>query len=350
MRLGEHGSVAQRVCVLLALAVLGAGCVEVGAPLAAAPVKARELWLSTYAPAEYHLTRVLYQYADDVEKATGGRIRIKVFPGETLTRSGQTYDGVAKGIADMGLTHLAYNPGRFPLMEVVDLPLPGVRDSTHASLAAWKVYQEFRPKELSDIKLLGLISLAGGSFFTVSPVVRLEDVSRLRIRGTGNDTRVIEALGGTAVALPITEAYVALQKGIVDGILTDDGAAAGYRFAEVVRYKVDYPGGLRQATAWYGINLSVWNSLTPDLQGIIANLSEDYMRVFGESRNRANEEGARYVPRTGVQITTLPAEEMAKWQISLQALRDKYVREKTAMGLPAREALDTIIAALRAEE
>lgn len=303
--------------------------------------------MSTYTPSGHHVTQVLDQYAREVEQATDGRIKISLYPDEALIKSAQTYDGVVKGIADMGFSFFAYNPGRFPLMEVVDLPLPGVRDSRQASLEAWEVYNRFQPKELGDIKLLGMLSMAGGTFFTNKPIHRLEDVAKQQIRGAGNDVVVIEALGGSAVAMPITEAYVALQKGICDGTLTDDAAMLSYRFGDVVKSKVAFPGGLRQVTAWYGMNLSVWNSLPPDIQQTIAEVSTKYMTVLGNSRNGENAKGADYLLRAGVKITTLSASEIDRWQMALQPVRDRYVKEKAALGLPAQEALDYAIAALR---
>lgn len=336
--------------VVLALLVLALGCSAPSAqsqPTAAPPVKARELSFATYTPSEHHVTKVLTEFAKEVEQGTGGRVKITLYPGETLTKSAQTYDGVAKGIADMGFSFFSYNAGRFPLMEVVDLPLPGVKDSTHASLEAWEVYKKFQPKELSDIKLLGLLSMAGATLFTNKPITKLEDVAKQQIRGTGNDVIVIEALGGTAVAMPITEAYVALQKGICDGILTDDAAMLSYKFGDVVKSKVAFPGGLRQATAWYGMNLGVWNSLAPDIQKVIADVSTKYIAVLGNSRNAENAKGADYLISAAVKGTTLSATEIDRWQKALQPLRDRWVKDKAAMGLPAREALDFAVAALQ---
>ncbi len=312
-----------------------------------APERVWRLALSTYTPPEHHVTRVLNEYAGAVDKATGGRVKITIYPNETLTTAAQTYDAVAKGVVDMGFSFFAYNPGRFPLMEVVDLPLPGVRNSTQASLEAWAVYQKFRPEELSDIKLLGVLSMAGGTLFTNKPITRLDDVAKQQIRGSGNDVGVIDALGGSPVAMPITEAYVALQKGICDGTLTDDAAMLSYHFGDVVKNKVAFPGGLRQVTAWYGMNLGVWNSMPPDIQNAITEVSTRYIKIFGESRDEENRLGARYLVQAGVRTTTLSPAEISKWQEALQPFREDYVKTKTAMGLPAKEALDYAIAALQ---
>ncbi len=293
------------------------------------------------------MTRVLSEYASAVDKATGGRVKITIYPDETLTTAAQTYDAVVKGVVDMGFSFFAYNPGRFPLMEVVDLPLPGVRNSTQASLEAWAVYQKFRPKELSDIKLLGVLSMAGGTLFTNKPIHKLEDVAKQEIRGSGNDVGVIKALGGSPVAMPITGAYVALQKGICDGTLTDDAAMLSYHFGDVVKDKVAFPGGLRQVTAWYGMNLGVWNSMPPDIQKEITEVSTRYITILGASRDEENQIGAGYLVSAGVNTTTLSPTEIDRWQKALQPLRDDYVNTKSAMGLPAREALDFAIAALQ---
>src|SRR5687768_17045677 len=73
-------------------------------------------------PAAYPFGALSAQFAKDVKERTGGKVDIQVFPSGTLTPPPQCYEGVLQGLSDMCQAVLAYTPGRFPVMESVDLP------------------------------------------------------------------------------------------------------------------------------------------------------------------------------------------------------------------------------------
>ena len=68
------------------------------------------------------------------------------------------------------------------------------------------------------------------------PVNKLEDLKGMKIRCTGTSSKIVTHLGATPVAMPQTEAYDALQKGVVDGVMSPIETAKGWKFAEVVKY------------------------------------------------------------------------------------------------------------------
>jgi TRAP-type C4-dicarboxylate transport system substrate-binding protein len=84
-----------------------------------------------------------------------GNGKVTVLPGGTLTKANQCYDGVVKGISDIGMSCFAYTRGRFPVMEALDLPL-GYPDGMTATRVANTFYETFKPAELNDVKVLYL--------------------------------------------------------------------------------------------------------------------------------------------------------------------------------------------------
>src|SRR5512147_3167669 len=85
----------------------------------AAEEKVVTLRYSTMFPAPHRQSQVVNEWSKEVEKRTNGRVKVTVYPGNTLTPAVQTYDSVVKGIADIGLADAAYTRGKFPLTEVV---------------------------------------------------------------------------------------------------------------------------------------------------------------------------------------------------------------------------------------
>ncbi|MCX5871614.1 MAG: TRAP transporter substrate-binding protein DctP, partial [Deltaproteobacteria bacterium] len=191
--------------------------------------KTVELNYSIFFPATHGHTLLATEWAKEVEKRTDGAVKINMFPGATLTPADQTYDGVVKGIADIGMSVLSYTKGRFPLSEVIDLPL-GYKSGVQATKLANAFYKQFDPKELSDVKVLYLHGHGPGIFHTKKPVKAMEDLKGMKIRCSGTSAKVVSALGATPVAMPQNEAYDALQKGVVDGVVSPIETLKGWKF------------------------------------------------------------------------------------------------------------------------
>jgi TRAP-type C4-dicarboxylate transport system substrate-binding protein len=93
------------------------------------------------------------RWAKEVEKRTGGRVKVQTFPGGTLLPAKNIFDGVVAGMADIGNFAMSYQPGRFPLSEAIDLPV-GFRNARAASMALFDLIEKYQPKEFAKVKLI----------------------------------------------------------------------------------------------------------------------------------------------------------------------------------------------------
>jgi TRAP-type C4-dicarboxylate transport system substrate-binding protein len=333
-----------QLSVVLLVALLILGLTSPSPAQQSKSVKARELTFSTYTPPTHHVSKVLTDFCSDVEKATGGEIKITLYSSGTLTKPEQILDGVIKGISDFGFSVNGYNQGRLPLMEVTDLPIP-VATSEKMSQACLALYKKFQPKEFSQMKLLGFLNMACSGISSNKPINKFADLSGQLIRCTGADVTLVKALGATPVAMPISQAYEALQRGIADGNLGDFASLMSYKLGEVVKIQVEY--FFRNTTCWYGMNLNTYNSLTPAQQKIITDMGEKYTTVMGRSRDEENKKARDYLISLGNKLVKLPAEEEQKWSAALAPLYNIYLKDNTAKGLPAKEALDFVVSAVK---
>jgi TRAP-type C4-dicarboxylate transport system substrate-binding protein len=112
-----------------------------------------KLTYSVIWPAPHRHTVLATEWAKKIEKRTNARVQITVFPGGTLTPSDKCYDGVAKGISDIGMSVLAYTRGKFPLTEVIDLPL-GSKSGWASTKLINEFYKKFKPKEFDEVKVI----------------------------------------------------------------------------------------------------------------------------------------------------------------------------------------------------
>ena len=82
-------------------------------------------------------------------------VKITMFAGATLSPADQCYNGVKKGISDIGMSVAAYNMGRFPLTEVLEIPL-GHKNGLQMTRLMNAFYNKFKPKEWSDTQVMYL--------------------------------------------------------------------------------------------------------------------------------------------------------------------------------------------------
>jgi TRAP-type C4-dicarboxylate transport system substrate-binding protein len=179
---------------------------------AATPIK---LNYSVFFPAPHIHSQLAVEWGKELEKRTNGMVKVDVLPGGTLTPADKCYDGVEKGISDLGMSVFAYTRGKFPLTEVMDLPL-GIRSGAAATRLINDYYKKFKPKELDGVKVMFLHAHGPGLLHSKTPVSKLEDLKGMKVRCTGLATKIVTALGGTPVAMPMGETYDALSRGVVD--------------------------------------------------------------------------------------------------------------------------------------
>ena len=306
----------------------------------APPIKPIELSYSHFYPAAYGQALLIEDWAEEIERRTEGRVKITVYPGGTLTPAPECYEGVVKGTSDIGHTCLAYTRGRFPLMEVIDLP--GYPFNAMVTVrVADDFYREFKPAELADTHVLYLYAHIPGVIFTANkPVRTLEDIKGMRIRSTGLSAKIIEALGAVPVAMPKGEQYDALLKGVVDGTTGAPNELKGWKVAEVAKYCTIVSDAGYVTAFWVGMNLDKWNTLPKDIQKIFTEVSEEWVLRTGERWNEMEIEGYELGKELGHVFIYPSPEECARWVDAVKPLADKYVADMEAKGLPGREALD----------
>lgn len=321
------------LCCLLVL------CFSLFASPAFAQTKPFDLSYSVFQPAPHRNAVLVTDWSREVEKRTNGRVKITLFYGGTLTPADKCYNGVVNGISDLGTSVFSYTAGKFPLTEVTDLPL-GFRTGLQATKVINEYYRKFRPKELDEVKMLYLYGIAPGFLMTKSkPVKTLEDLKGMKIRSTGTGAKIVSHLGATAVAMPITDTYDAVGRGVVDGLLSPYEVLDGFRMADVIKYVTEDYGASFTLSFFVAMNKAKWNALPPDIQQIIEKTSEEWIEKTGKAADEIDKLGREVGQKRGVQSISLSTQENEKWAGAVKSMLDEYVKDKKAKGLPADEAL-----------
>jgi TRAP-type C4-dicarboxylate transport system substrate-binding protein len=245
----------------------------------AVQAKTIEFTFANIFPPTHIQSKLNESWAKEVEKRSN-----------TLLKGPQVYDGVLKGIADIGNSVFAYSKGVFPAMEAYHLPL-GFKDGYANSFIINDFYDKFKPKELDKVKVLYLHAHGPGLLHTKKEVRTLEEFKGLKVRSVGTAAKAAEALGGIPVAMGMGAAYEALQKGVVDVHFAPPEVLKGWKQAEVIKftlesYSVSYSNGF-----YVIMNLDKWNSLPTDVQKIFELVSVEWIGKHGKAWDESDVEG-----------------------------------------------------------
>jgi TRAP-type C4-dicarboxylate transport system substrate-binding protein len=298
------------------------------------------LSFNNWSSAENWISKVFTNYGNEIEKGTNGQVKITLFSGGVLSKADQVYDGLIKGISEIGYSELSYTLGRFPLMEITYLPY-GAHTARQASRITHEIYKKFQPKEFGDVHPLYFFNAGPLQLHMIKEVNKLEDMKGLKIRVTPLASEMAKALGAIPVGMPMPDCYEALRRGVVDGMITSVEPLVSWKLAEVVKstIKINYGCG----AFFVAMNRDKWNSLSPEIKKVFEEVSEKYPEITGGGFDENDEAGYKLSLNRGNKVITLPPEELKRWQACWRFQLDKWVSDKEAMGLPARAVLDEVI-------
>lgn len=345
IRLPKRKVLGLMLIFLLALTVGLAGCAKKQeAPPAggqAPPAQTVELKLAHFMPPAHPLhAKVLEPWAKEVEEKTNGRVKIYIYPANELVGATENVDATLAGTVDIGLVLPAYTPGRFPLTSILEFPFL-FKSPLQANLTAWELMQT-QPalqQEYKDFKVLWYGTTDLGHFLVNKPVKGLANLKGLRIRAPStiyND--VLSALGAVPVTMPVSEAYDALGKGVIDGTLLPASTLYSFKLKEVVKYVVEM--NMYATPLHMVMNLNSWNKLSPEDQTILTETLKPFPEKIGRLYVEEDRHGRQVAQEANISVSSLPPEEMQKFHAAVDPLIEKWLNDMEAKGLPARQVYE----------
>ncbi|NLE73855.1 MAG: TRAP transporter substrate-binding protein [Actinobacteria bacterium] len=300
-----------------------------------APGEPVELKFSFFAPEGTFPGKASLWFIEELEKATNGQVTVKWFPGGTLLTAQNTYDGVVEGVADIGLSCPTYEPGRFPLLSLNDMPRL-YTTGTQGSLAVYDVTMANKDiAELKDFHVVTIFSMEPGYIMSIKEYTTLESLKGAEIRSPGGP-KTLEALGAISVGMPQSEVAQALQTNVIAGIYTSREALEDFKYAEKCKYVLDYPLG--QVTFLAVMTKDKYNSLPDNVKKAIDDLGRPFSEKGGEIIDTTAASGLEWaIAEEGVKVVTLSPEEEKKFDDALAPLRQGWLDDLEGKGLPAED-------------
>ena len=277
-------------------------------------------------------------WAKRVEAAAGGKLKVEIYPSMQLGgRPPQLFDQAKDGVVDIVWTLAGNTPGRFPRLEVFELPWVASAKAEVTSRAAWEFVETEARDEVKDVKMLAVFTHAKGNIYTKDKDIKKpDDMKGLKVRvptRTINDTLVL--LGASPQGIPAPGVPEALAKGVVDGVMFPYEVVPALKVDELTNRATTFGGdrALYTAVFFFAMNKAKYDGLPADLKKIIddnsgAGLSQEVGKGFDEW----DKSGIDALTKRGTAITTIDGPDLAAWKAATAPVVASWVDARSKAG------------------
>ncbi len=212
-------------------------------------------------PVHTRWQKALKPWCDEIAKRTDNRVQIKPYFAQALSSMAENYDSVVKGIADMAECAIGLKPGRLPLMEQMMYfcrPSVSLKNPSQMMMQMYREMPELQ-NEFKDTKLIFLHMSGNMGFGTTKKTINtVEDMKGLKMSviGSGLLMEKFKALGFSTVFLPMSDIYMGLERGVVDGSHLSYDLCVSRRWGDMIRNIV--PITMNTPNFYMVMNLKKW--------------------------------------------------------------------------------------------
>ncbi len=278
-------------------------------------------------------------WAEKIEKESGGRIKIEIYPAMQLGgKPPALFDQIRDGVIDGGWAIPAYTPGRFPESEAFELPFMTSMSGEASSRAAWDFTEKYMGERFSDVHLIAVHVHGPGVIHKKGdPISTIADFNGLKLRGPSRQAnKLLEAVGATPVGMPVPAFPEALSKGIVDGGVIPWEIVPPLKVHELADSHTQIGGDRALYNTYFiwAMNNDSYNALPDDLKAIIdANSGVDASGWAGRAMDIGDDAGEKVVMDRGNVVVTLDDAVVAELRTIGEALTADWIAEVTEKGL-----------------
>jgi len=293
--------------------------------------------LPAVAPAH---TKMLAPWAEDVEKASGGKVKITLYPAMTLGgKPPELINQVRDGVVDIVWTVNGYTPNLFPRSEVFELPFIHTNNAVATNLAmrdmllSGEIAEDFK-----DVKVMFLHVHAGQAIHMADKEVRKpDDLKGLKMRiPTRTGAWIIEALGASAVSMPVPDLPQALSKKVVDGAFIPWEIIPPLKLQDMTKFQIEGPKRVRFGTTTFQVSMNQarWDKLPADVQQAFTDQSgEAWVREVGEIWTKSEDFGIGLAIKAGNKHIVLTEAELAVFRDKLEPVVQRWIDEVKKQGI-----------------
>ena len=285
-------------------------------------------------------------WGDKIEKDSGGKIKVEIYPAMQLGGAPpQLVDQVRDGVVDLIWTVAGYTPGRFPRLEVFDLPFMAA-SSLATSQAAQEFVETVGAEDLKDYKILAVHVHAPGKIHTKDKLIKsVNDLNGLKMRGpTRVISKMLEGLGATPVGMPVPKVAPSLSKGVIDGMVVPWEIMPSFKLQELTKSHTNVAGnrGLYTTPFLFVMNKAKYDSLSPAHKKVIDNNSGmSLARQAGILWDDFEGPARALAVKAGGEFHTLTGAPLAEIKKAADQVIQDWIKDANSKGLDGQKLYDT---------
>jgi len=276
-----------------------------------------------------------------ISEKTGGRVKFNFYHSESLGKSADFLNMIKGGVVDVANCSVSLYPAQFDIELGAEIPGLAIPDRKVRLDLTWELYQKGYFTGLEPFKVLGFIATPESTIFLKKKVNTVGDFKGLKLRTTSTPmSELIKRLGGVPVTMAGSESYMNLDRGIIDGTVTMYEAFMQMKLNEVAKYAIKNP--LAFGSMFVLMNKDKWNSLPPDLQAQVDEGIQAYRPALIAMTEEPDRNWPDLLRKEGMDVYSLSPEEEAKLMEVAAPIKEAWIAEREAKGLPAREMMEYI--------
>ncbi len=323
-----------------ALAAIGLTCLSQHAAAQDVTLKVHFFLPAT----SYANTLFIQPWCDRIAKESNNRMKCQSYPSMQLGGTPpQLFEQARDGVADVVWTLPGYTAGRFPSVEVFELPFM-MQNPEATSKALWDYVEQYASAEFKDVKPLAFHVHGDGVFhMTSKPINTAADLKGLKLRApTRMTNKFMALLGATPVSMPVPQVGDALSKGVIDGAVVPYEVVPSVKIQELVKFHSETDPAepaFYTSTFIFAMNKAKYESLPADLKKVIDNNSgQAFSGQIGKAFLQADGEGKKLTARNTTNV--IPKAELDSWKKIGQPLTDAWVADMNAKGQDGKKMLE----------
>ena len=265
-------------------------------------VQAQTKWdLPAAYPATNYHTVNLNQFASDVDKASGGKLKITVHANASLFKAPEIKRAVQGGQAQAGEILMANFQNEWPIWGADGLPF--LASSYEDSLKLWKAQRPFVEKKLAEQGMMVLYAVAWPpqGIYSKKPINTAADLKGIKWRAYSPATaRIAELVGAQPVTVQAAEVSQAFATGVTESMMSSGSTGADAKLYEHVKYWYDTQAWLPKNLVI--VNRAAFSALDKATQDAVLKAAADAEARGAVESRKANTESLNKLKAGGMQI------------------------------------------------
>jgi TRAP-type C4-dicarboxylate transport system substrate-binding protein len=303
--------------------------------LSGTTVVAQTKWdlAAAYPATNFHSVN-LQQFADDVDKATAGKLKITVHANASLFKAPEIKRAVQGGQAQAGEIIFANFQNEWPIYGADGLPF--LADSYDESAKLYKAQKPLIEKKLAEqgMRLLYTVAWPPQGIYTKKPLASAVDLRGIKWRAYSPATsRIAELVGAQPVTVQAAELSQALATGVVESTMTSGATGVDSKLYEHLKYYYDTQAWLPKNAVL--VNKQAFDALDKPTQDAVLKAAADAETRGLAASKRVNVESIDKLKANGVQVM-VPS---AQLKADMKKVGDTMLKEWLEKAGPEGKAL-----------